>query len=98
MILTAIEVHNEETVLLRVRAKPGKLDGYATQGRLGFLAGVFGRSKLRLFVARDLRSKKTKEVCDAVAERFNVSPARLIVGKTPPKGRASAQIDVIAAQ
>ena len=89
---------NEETILLRVRSKPGKLDSYATQGQLGFLAGVFGRSKLRLMVARDQRSKKTKEVCDAVAERFNVSPARLIVGKTAPKGRASAQIDVIAAQ
>jgi hypothetical protein len=75
-------------VLLVVRAPAGKLDAEAFVNRLGFLAGVFDRLKLRVGVAGD---PKTAQLFTEMArDRFGLRPDQLSVGKQPAWGTTAA--------
>jgi hypothetical protein len=79
-------------VLLVVRAPAGKLDAEAFVNRLGFLAGVFDRLKLRVATT----DPKTAQLFAEMArDRFGLRPDQLVVGKPPPWG-VTAAVEVLS--
>ncbi|MBN2192019.1 MAG: hypothetical protein JW751_04325 [Polyangiaceae bacterium] len=78
--------------------------------RLGFLAGIFPRSALRLTVHRPARTDKdgrithrspgdvTTSVIQCAADRYGFSPTRVRRGKAPAQEGRAATIEVLAVE
>jgi hypothetical protein len=82
-------------VLLDHRLPAGALDEAELVDRIGFLAGIFERSAIRVSVARD--KKRSAAIVETACERFELSPERVIAGASAVPPKIPAVIEVLAA-
>jgi hypothetical protein len=82
---------------LIVHTLAGELDEDKVVSAIGFVAGVFRRSPVRVTVHRGAGAdqKSTELMIDRAVERFGLERSRLLEGKARPKGRAAATLEVL---
>ena len=82
---------------LIVHSVAGKLDEDEAVSAIGFVAGVFRRSPVRVTVHRGLGvdTKNTELMIDRAVERFGLERSRLIEGKARPLRGAAATLEVM---
>lgn len=87
----------EAAPLFVARIGKGKLDDSALEGEIGFLAGVFERSVLRVGVAGrgGLDDARTRKIVQAVVERFEFPPNRVVPSRAAPTGKEAAVVEVL---
>lgn len=86
-----------EPPLLQLTAGPGARDDTQIIGDVGFVAGVFARSTLRLSVYSQsaFDKKRTDTLVSQVTERFDLSDGRLIAHQTRPTTLASYRLEIM---
>jgi hypothetical protein len=84
--------------IVTYRQPEGKVDDDALLTATGILADVFERSWLRVVVTKNgsVDAAATKHFVDAVEQRFDLAPGRLLPGKKAP-AKAGAAVEVLAA-
>ena len=83
------------TVLLDRRLPSGALDEAMLVQQIGWLAGIFERSAVRVTVAHD--KKRSAAVVAAAVERFDLPPDRVSAGGRAVPAKVPAVIEVFAA-
>jgi ABC-type nitrate/sulfonate/bicarbonate transport system substrate-binding protein len=86
-----------EAPLLLLDAGVAKRDTEAIVHEVGFIAGVFARSKLRLSVYSQgvYSDKKTREHAQQATERFGLEGGRLIAQQIAPMSRSGYLLEVM---
>ncbi len=90
-------VRSKDKPLVVHRAPKGKLDEDKVVNEIGFIAGVFRRSPLRISVHPRHRvdDKLTTSIIERAVDRFGLAQSRLLKGKARPTGGATATIEVM---
>ena len=91
--------HGEDGVLLRYTAEGAKLDEAALVAEIGFLAGLFERSTIRVAVrgTPGAHKAKTAKLIESAMGRFGIEPDRLVAADKPAQ-KGQAVVDVLAAR
>jgi hypothetical protein len=89
----------EGGLLVSYRIQQSKPDEAALVTEVGFVAGVFERSVLRVGVlgGAGVDEARTRKLIKAVSERFELAPGRLVPVKAAAGDKAAALIEVLAA-
>jgi hypothetical protein len=84
----------QHALLVRRVAGP-TLDEDRALDAIGFLAGVFPRSPLRVTVHRG-GAAASKALAERAADRFGITAERVTAGKLAPRGGAVVSIEVLS--
>lgn len=88
---------DEVAPLLVARVGKGKLDDSALESEIGFIAGVFERSVVRVAIAGrgGIDEARTRKLIQSVAERFEFPASRIVPSRATPVGKEAAVVEVL---
>lgn len=87
----------QDAALLSLNAGPAPRDDAQIVGDVGFAAGVFSRSRLRLSVYSQsgYDKKRTETLVAQVSERFDLSDGRLVAEQARPSSPSSYRLEIM---
>ena len=88
---------SKKSALLVYRQRGSSLDEDAFLAEVGLLAGIFPRSPLALTVHRGAApdKKRSEQLVEQARDRFGLGPGRLTVGKSRPRPRTQATLQIM---